>query len=151
MWLLAIPAALLVFSFARYYDYWQYSDMTVSTLECAEPLEGDPSWSDMAAAGCEPVPISGEVVILDGGRQADKDPETDGARWTFDGVPSAFSTLGINAMLDDPAGRVYLVNAEAEPPQTLGELNGDVGGLTFSGRLEQGDSRSFYLVVSPRN
>lgn len=149
LWLLVIPVALIGFSFARYNNYWQYTEMTVSTMECTQSLDAEPKWPDMEAAGCELAPLAAELVILDGGRQADKDPDTDGTTWTFDGVPGAFSTLGINATLKDSAGQVHIVNAEAEPPEVLSAMNGDVGRRIFSQRLEQGDSRTFYLVVSP--
>ena len=38
MWLLLIPVALFMLSIARFNNYWQYADYTVSTLACDQPL-----------------------------------------------------------------------------------------------------------------
>lgn len=150
LWLLIIPAAMIAFSIARSNGFWQYTEMSVTTLRCEQPLtEPEPTWAQMEAANCSPAALGGNVVILDGGQPADSEPETDGTTWTFERVPSAFSTLGLNVMLPDPAGRVHSVNAEAEPPEVLIEMNGDSQRRTFSERLPQGDSTTFYVVVSP--
>lgn len=150
LWLLIIPAALVAFSIARFNGFWQYTEMSVTTLQCEQPLaETEPTWAQMEEAGCSPTALGADVVILDGGQPADSEPETDGTTWTFERVPSAFSTLGINVMLPESAGRVHTVNAEAEPPEVLNEMNGDAQRRTFSERLLQGDSTTFYVVVSP--
>ncbi|MDO5712666.1 MAG: hypothetical protein Q4P32_13145, partial [Micrococcales bacterium] len=146
LWLLIIPAVLIAFSIARFNGFWQYTEMSVTTLRCEQPLaESEPTWPQMEAAGCTPTALGAEVVILDGGQPADSEPETDGTTWTFDQVPSAFSTLGINVTLPESAGRVHTVNAEAEPPEVLNEMNGDAQGRVFSERLLHGDSVTFYV------
>lgn len=150
LWMLIIPAALIIFSVARYNGYWQYTEMSVTTLQCEQPLaDAEPTWAQMEAAACAPAAIGADVVILDGGQVADSSPNTDGTTWTFEGVASSFSTLGINVTLADSAGRVHTVNAETQPPEVLNEMNGDAQGRIFSQQLLQGDSTTFYVVVSP--
>lgn len=149
-WLLLIPAALMLFSVARSNNYWQYTDMTVTTLQCQEPVSEAPAWADLADAGCAPAAIGAQVALTDAGRHPDAEPESDGTTWTFEGVPSAFSTLAIDVQLAEPAGRVLVVNPESEPPTVVRELlANDTASTMFAGSLGELESTSFQVVVAP--
>lgn len=149
LWLLVVPAALIAFFIARSNNYWQWTDMTVTTLECRESVAEGATWAAMEAAGCTPAATDAEVIILDVGNPVDKEPTVEGATWTFKKVPSAFSTLGINVLVPESRGSVTVMDAETDPPSTLTTMNSDVSGLTFSSTLPQGDSTSFYVVIAP--
>lgn len=150
LWLLLIPVALFLLSIARFNNYWQYADYTVSTLACDQPLAQDPSWSDMEAAGCAQAAIPGaEVVLLDGGAPAEN-VETDGTTWSFPNMPSAFTTMGLNVLLQESAGRVFIVDAATTPPTVHREMTAtDVNHTVFARSLGEADSTTFYAVVAP--
>ncbi|QDO87501.1 hypothetical protein FNH13_03420 [Ornithinimicrobium ciconiae] len=150
LWLLLIPAALILFSLARFNDYWQYDDWTVATLHCDEPLTADPAWSDLQAAGCEQAPIPGaEVTLLDVGKPA-QEFETDGTTWTFRNMPSAFSTMGLNVFLEEPAGRVFIVDASTTPPTVHREMTpSDVERTVFARNFGTVETTNFYVAVAP--
>lgn len=148
--LLLIPAVLVTFSVARYNDYWQYDSMTVTTLQCQEPLEADATWADMEAAGCTSAALGATVQLVDGGRNVDNEPETDGTEWTFDNVPTAFSTLALNVTVPETAGKVFMVDAEPTPPEVLREMTAsDVDRTTFARNLGEANTQAVYAVVAP--
>ncbi|MCK0110609.1 hypothetical protein MWU75_00420 [Ornithinimicrobium sp. F0845] len=151
LWLLLIPAVLILFSVARFNDYWQYDDFTVTTVACEAPLAEGATWSDMDAAGCEESEIPGiEIRLLDGGRPAE-DVETDGTTWQFGNMPSAFTTLGLDVYLEESAGRVFIADASTTPPTVLREMRaGDVDRTVFARNLGDIDTLELYLVVAPR-
>lgn len=150
-WLLLIPAGLMVFSVARSNNYWQFDDMTVSTLQCQESLGEEPTWGDMEAAGCAPAAIGAEIALTDAGRHPDADPESDGTTWTFEQVPTAFTTLALDVQLSEPAGRVFVVNPETTPPTVERELAAsNVADTMFAGSLGSLKSTSIHVVVTPR-
>lgn len=153
LWLLVIPVALITFSVGSYNNYWQFADFTVSTLVCEEPLPEEADWAAIEAAGCTEGAIPGaDITLLEVGREAGEDVRTDGTTWEFTNVQSAFSTMSINVMFEEPVGRAYTVDAEANPPAVLRELNGDKARRTFSQHLKQGDSTKFYVAVgAPEN
>lgn len=150
LWLLLIPAALIAFSVARFNDYWQYDDWTVTTYACAEPLTAEATWSDMEAAGCAQTAIPGsDVTLIDGGRPTEA-TDSDEAVWTFGNVPSGFSTSGLNVQLREPAGRVFLVDASSTPPTVHREMTpSDVARTLFARNIGETEATSFYVVVAP--
>lgn len=150
LWLLLIPAALVTFSVALFNDYWQHGDWTVTTYSCDEPLAADPTWADLQAAGCAEQEIPGaEVTLIDGGTPTESD-ERDGAVWVFRDLPTAFSTMGLNVQLDEPAGRVFVVDGSTEPPSVHREMTAsDVARTLFARNLGSLDSTDLYAVVAP--
>ncbi|WP_109471570.1 hypothetical protein [Ornithinimicrobium cavernae] len=152
LWLLLIPTVLILFSLARYNNYWQYGDWTVATFSCDQPLPGEATWSDMEVAGCAQEAIPGaDVKLLDVGVPA-QDVETDGTSWTFRNMPTAFSTMGLNVFLQESAGRVYIVDASTTPPTVHREMTAsDVDRTVFARNLGEIDTTSFYVVVAPPN
>lgn len=174
-WLLLIPAALMVLSVAQSNNYWQYDDITVSTLQCQEPVgeepqgeepqgeettgeettgeepQGEePTWAELELAGCAPAAIGAEVELTDAGRHPDADVESDGTTWTFEQVPTAFTTLALDVQLPEAAGRVFLVNPETSPPTVLNELSAsDVADTMFAGPVGAVKSTSIQVVVTP--
>lgn len=150
LWLLLIPGALVLFSVARFNDFWQYDDWTVVTFTCQQPLAADATWSELETAGCQQGDVPGaEVSLLDAGRAAG-DVETDGTTWTFRNMPAAFSTMGLNVFLEEPAGRVYIVDASTTPPTVHREMTAsDVDRTVFARNLGEIDSTSLYAVVAP--
>lgn len=148
--LLLIPAALIVFTVARSNDYWQYADVTVTTLQCQQPVDEAPTWADLEAAGCAPAAIGAQVELTDAGRHPDADPASDGTTWTFERVPTAFSTLAIDVQLPEPAGRVVIVNPETEPPTVVRELSAnDTASRMFAGPVGRQETSSLQVVVAP--
>lgn len=149
-WLLLIPAALMLFSVARSNNYWQFTDMTVTTLQCQEPLGAEPTGADLEAAGCAPAALGAEVALTDAGRHPDADPESDGTTWTFEGVQSSFSTLALDVQFPEPVGRVLLVDPETEPPTVMRELTAnDTASTKFAGNVGATEATSFQVVVAP--
>ena len=150
LWLLLIPLGLIFFSVGRANNYWQYDDFTVVTFSCPEPLSEDASWADMEAAGCAPNVIPGiDVRLLEAGRPSGE-VITNGATWEFHGMQSAFSTLAINVYLEEPAGRVFIVDAAASPPRVHREMtNSDEARTVFARNLGEIETLDFYVVVSP--
>lgn len=146
--LLLIPAALVAFSIARFNDYWQYVDMTVTTMQCPQPVPESAAWADLEAAGCTEVDGGATVALLDAGRPVKE--TQDGAVWTYEGVPSAFSTLGINVTTPETAGRVYVVDAETTPPTVLMEMSStDTADRVWTGNIGSVSSATFYAVIAP--
>lgn len=146
--LLVIPAVIVGYFVAEHNNYWSYADVSVTTLSCEEPLGDDPSWDDMEAAGCAPTAIGDQIRLLEGGRVV-SDPVADGAIWTFPDTPTAFSTLSIDVELGEPAGRMFLVNADPDPPEVGRELSGDASGTRFSSNIGQRNNTAYYVVASP--
>lgn len=151
LWLLLIPAALIIFSIFRFNNYWQHADWTVTTYACDQALAADATWSDMEAAGCSPTAIPGaEVVLLDAGYPAEHF-ETDGTTWTFENMPAAFSTSGLNVFLEDSAGEVFVVDGSSTPPTVLHEMgNSDVARTVFTRNLGDIDTTDLIVVVAPQ-
>ncbi|WP_114908128.1 hypothetical protein [Ornithinimicrobium murale] len=150
LWLLILPVGLFLFSIARFNNYWQYDDYTVATFACEQPLAETATWSDMEAAGCRQAAIPGtEVKLLDGGAPAEEF-ESDGTTWTFPNLPSAFSTMGLNVLLEESAGRVFIVDASTTPPAVHREMSpSDVDRTVFARSFGAIDSTEFYAVVAP--
>lgn len=152
LWLLLIPAALILLSVARFNNYWQYDSMTVTTLECRDAVAEDATWADMESAGCEPTDVGATVQLVDGGRITDADPETDGTSWTFDNVPTAFTTLALNVTVPRSAGQVHIVDAEQEPPEVLRAMTpSDSARTVFARNLGEIDTLTLYAVISPQS
>jgi len=150
LWLLLIPAALVLFSVARFNDYWQYDDMTITTLECDERLGGSPTWADMESAGCAPAAIGATLTLVDAGRGTDPEPDMDGTNWTFKNIPTAFSTLVLNVTVHESVGGVLIVDAEQDPPAVLREMTpSDVARTVFARNLGELDTLTLYVVVYP--
>lgn len=146
--LLLIPAALIAFSIARFNDYWQYVDMTVTTMGCPQPVATGATWADLEAAGCAEADTGATVALLDAGRPIRE--SQDGAVWTYERVPSAFSTLGVNVTTPETAGGVYVVDAETTPPTVLMEMNStDTADRVWTGNIGSVSSATFYAVIAP--
>lgn len=146
--LLVIPALIVFYFVADHNNYWNHQDVTVTTMSCQEPLVGEPTWADMEAAGCAPAAIGVEMRLLDGGQEVTS-PRADGATWTFPGAPTAFSTISTDVVLSESVDRLFIVNADADPPEVGREMNADASGTRFSSNIGERNVTSYYFVASP--
>lgn len=147
----AVVIGLAVFGYAR---WWSFQTVEYQTMQCSAPLTEDSSWSEVQAAGCEPVDVEGlgQVVVYNQLDRSDMSSQREPA--AVEGAITRYDDVAVNSPahyleLDLTSTAQTVVVAEPDNQTVRSAMSSDSSGTQWGTPIGSRGPTSYWLLVTP--
>lgn len=148
-WVLIIAfAAVALMATVAYLEFMRFETVRYELRQCAQPLTEESSWAEVEAAGCEPLPLTGQASLTRVEGSSHHEPDSiEGSAWIFEGVPVNSPAHAIE--LVSPVAAEQGIIAEPTNETVRSELSPDTSGLRWSGFIGSRGPQEYWLLLTP--
>jgi hypothetical protein len=142
--IVAAIAAVVVLAYQR---FMAFDTVTYELRACATPVSPQSSWSDIEAAGCEPVSDDSVSVVVYEGTSRHEPSSVAGARYSFGDFPVNTTAHSVEVNGTDPMGTVLIVEPTNE--RIRREMAGNADGTAWTGFVGARGPTEYRILMSP--
>jgi hypothetical protein len=130
-----------------YQRFMAFDTVTYELRVCQSPLTAETSWSEVEAAGCEPMTDTGASVVLYEGTSRHDPATAEGGVFSFDAFPINASSHAVEISGVPPASSVLI--AEPTNERIRRAMSGDASGTSWSGFVGDRGPTEYWLLLTP--
>lgn len=147
-WVMLVIVGLIIAAVViAYLRFMNFQTVTYELRACTAPLTVDSTWSQIEAAGCEPIDASDVTMVVFEERSRHDPDQIEGGAFSFEGFPMNNPAHSFEITGTPPHDAGFLVDPEGQ--QIRRQISSNAAGTDWSGYTGDRGPTTYWVLFTP--